>query len=124
MTTVVEHLRARLLGDRTPTLKDLRKTEWSPEFEQLMRNRLLQGGYRYGRLNAPGKPQYDRIAGIIRRAEAYQKDGNLEHLVDIANTALLEFEEGRHSKRHFKAVDDGEHDEIIERKDRCLKAIL
>ena len=90
-------------------LPDLFATEWSGEFEQLMRNRLVMGALRYGRLGAPGKPQYDRIASIVRRLEKYRATGNLEMLVDAANLCLCEFVEGDHPLKHFSALDDGEH---------------
>lgn len=77
-----------------------------------MRNRLIIGAFRYGR-NFQGessdKPQYDRVGRILRYCEQYQKTGNLEILVDIANTAMLEFGEGNHPDAHFSAIDDGEH---------------
>lgn len=88
----------------------LRKSEWSPEFErllrarlgkyysekfeQLMRGALLMGALRYGKLNAPGKQQWDRLSAIEYRWEEYLKTCNKMFLVDIANFCLLEFEEG------------------------------
>ena len=90
-------------------LEMLRKTEWSREFERLMRARLVMGALRYGILNAPEKPEYDRMQAISLHVTAYQRDGNMEHLVDIANLSLCEFEEGTHPKRHFAPIDDGPH---------------
>lgn len=90
-------------------LEDLEQSEWSPEFECLMRNRLLMGAYRYGTIGAPGKPRYDHAADCIARLSLYQEDGNMEHLVDVANLCLLEFVEGRHPRRHFAAQDDVLH---------------
>jgi len=92
-----------------PPLSELRRTEWSPEFERLMRNRLVMGAFRYGRLHAEGKPAYDRVSGALKRLELYRQTGNLECLVDVANMMLLEFEEGDHPGRHFRAADDGVH---------------
>jgi hypothetical protein len=74
-----------------------------------MRNRLIMGAIRYGRLNAPDKRQYDRVGSIIERAKIYMETGNCELLVDIANLALLEFEEGRHPNRHFEGGDSENH---------------
>lgn len=87
----------------------LAKSEWSSDFERLMRNRLLQGAFRYGRLGADGKPAWDRVQRAISCLLAYDATGNLEHLVDVANMTLLEFVEGQHPKRHFASVDDGAH---------------
>lgn len=94
-------------------LDDLGRTEWSDEFEIRMRRRLIMGALRYGRLRAPGKPRYDRLKSIRSRLAAYELDGNLEWLVDVANLCLLEWVEGDHPKRHFKSIDDGEHVEVV-----------
>jgi len=94
---------------RLPSLDELKHTEWSPKFEELMRNRLIMGAIRYGRLNAKGKPQYDRIASIFRRLSLYQETGNKEILVDIANICLCEFEECDHPNQHFYSGDSEEH---------------
>jgi len=115
-------IRSHLLGGVFPTevslpdprfqLDRLAETEWSPGFEQLMRNRLVFGAFRYGLLNDPKKPQWDRLTRIKQEVERYVESGNLESLIDIANMALLEFVEGKHPKRHFKAGDDGLHCQI------------
>lgn len=91
------------------TLDELAASEWSPEFERLMRNRLIMGALRYGKLGTPGKQVYDRLSSIRRRLMNYECSGNLELLVDIANLALCEFVECHHPLRHWHAVDGGEH---------------
>lgn len=78
------------------------------QFETLMRNRLIMGALRYGRLHAPGKGTYNRPGGIVKRLQQYQETGNLECLVDIANLALLEFEEGTHPLKCWR-VHHGDH---------------
>ena len=105
-----QHIRENILKNlgmekrkKMPSLNKLRKSEWSLKFERLMRNRLIIGSIRYGLLNAPNKPQYDRIPSIIHRLKLYQKDKNAEHLVDVANICLMEFEEG---DNHFTALDE------------------
>jgi len=108
MTTVSQHIRRRLLF-----LGKLGQSEWSYEFEELMRNRLIMGAFRYGKLRAPGKPQFDRVAYAIRCLEQFRQTGNLEHLVDAANLCLVEFVEGKHPHRHFAAVDGGDHAEKV-----------
>lgn len=115
--TNTEWLRARLLagvdtsavGDKTEDLESLYLSEWSLEFEQLMRNRLLMGRYRYGRIGRIHDTNYDRIGSALQRLQNYQRTGNLEYLVDIANLCLMEFEHSDHPDKHFEAVDDGEH---------------
>lgn len=90
-------------------LSDLERSEWSPEFEQLMRNRLLMGALRYGPIGAPNKPRYDRIGSIEKRLKAYRETGNKELLVDSANLCLMEFVECHHPKAHFHAQDNSDN---------------
>ena len=89
--------------------EDLAASQWSPEFERLMRNRLVMGAMRYGRLHDPAKPAFNRFLAMKAKLFWYFEEGNLEYLVDLANLALLEFEEGQHPKRHFAATDDKNH---------------
>ena len=100
-------------ANQVSSYEELKKTEWSEEFERLMRNRLIIGALRYGRLGAANKPQYDRINSMIKRLTKYQETGNKEFLVDVANICLLEFVECNHPNQHFHAIDDGEHTEIL-----------
>lgn len=95
-----------------PSLEELKKTEWCPEFEQLMRNRLIMGAIRYRTFaeNAAGLDNnYDRIGAAITRLQKYQQSGNDEYLVDVANFCVLEFRFGKHPKKHFHAKDDESH---------------
>lgn len=92
-----------------PSISVLAETEWSPDFERLMRNRLIVGAMRYGRIGDTGKPEYDRIHAAVKRLKAYHEDGNLERLVDVANLVMLEYIEGKHPKRHWEVLDDGPH---------------
>jgi hypothetical protein len=117
MKRILDHLRAHIhesagvVDSKTgeASLRELELTEWSREFEALMRNRMISGAMRYGRLGAPGKPQYDRVDDMIARMKRYEATGNDELLVDIANMAMLEFVEGIHPRKHFHGSDDGPH---------------
>jgi hypothetical protein len=97
------------IGDKPERLDALQASEWSPEFEGLMRNRLVMGRYRYGRMDRADDRNYDRVGSILRRLGHYQRTGNLEHLVDAANLCLMEFVHTAHPGAHFSAADDGEH---------------
>jgi hypothetical protein len=108
-------LRARLLdGIETEvpdkrSLSELRRTQWSKEFEDYMRNRLLFGRFRYGDMSSPEKGKYDNIGSAIRRLQRYKEDGNQELLVDAANLCMIEFVHPNHPDPHFTATDDEEH---------------
>lgn len=91
----------------------LRETEWSPEFEKLMRNRMLMGAFRYGLLHANVRPNYGYVDSIERRLKIFRETGNMEYLVDIANICLIIFETKAHPNAHFESVDDGEHAVVV-----------
>lgn len=114
MATVTELIRANLLRfwpKPVPDLFVLKQTERSPEFERLRLNRMVMGALRYGLLGVSGKPQYDRVECMIRRLKTYKQDRNAEHLVDVANLAMLEFVEGKHAG--VIARDDSPHTAAI-----------
>ena len=94
--------------------EDLKISEWDAEVEKLCKNRLIMGAYRYGLLKDTNKKKYDRLGSIRKRLDKYIETGNTENLIDIQNLAMLEFVEGKHPKKHFHAVDEGDHtDEIV-----------
>jgi len=95
------------------TLDELQQTEWNVDFEKLMRNRLIMGAMRYGRIGAKNKPKYDRIGSMIKRLEKFKDSGNKEFLVDVANLCLLEFVECNHPNKHFASIDDGDHVTVL-----------
>lgn len=121
MKTLHDIIRDRLLKDVVPSkqkvrksIEELRKTEWSPRFEELMRNRLLMGSFRYEPFSEKAKSmEYDCATEAIARVQRFIDTGNTEHLVDAANMCLLEFEFSNHPNKHFASIDDGEHTEKI-----------
>lgn len=117
MDTITNHIRKHALEQKgifnkkkkKPSLTELKKSEWNYKFEKLMRNRLIMGALRYNLLNE--KVSYDSITSIRQRLDLFEQDGNGEHLVDIANLALVMFTREDHLKFHFKSIDDGIHAE-------------
>ena len=89
-------------------IEELRKTQMSERFIELMTNRMVLGTFRYGRWQ-DNKKKYDRIASVKKRLAEFEKTGNAEHLVDVANLLMIEFEISNHPNLHFAAIDDGEH---------------
>lgn len=92
-----------------PSLEELYRTEWNDEFIAYCRRRMVMGAFRYGRMSVPAKLGYDNVGSAIMRLELFLKEGNLEHLCDVANLCLIEYTIGRHPLRHWKAGDDGVH---------------
>jgi hypothetical protein len=92
-----------------PSYDELWNTQWCYEFATYMRNRLIMGFFRYGDIHKNNTTTEAKIASIRKRVDLYEQNGNLEHLVDIANIAMVEFMHSTHPKKHFDSVDDGTH---------------
>ena len=115
--TYTEYLRRRLheqAGLEKPTLARelyalMERTEWSREFEQLMRNRMLMGALRYEPLaDKQAKKGWDVFGYLRLKLANYEATGNLECLVDAANLCMIEFLCSTHPEKHFGAIDDTE----------------
>lgn len=89
-------------------IEELRRTQMSARFIELMTNRMVLGTFRYGKWQE-NKKKYDRIASVEKRLELFKQTGNAEHLVDIANLLMIEFEISDHPNFHFAPIDDGHH---------------
>jgi hypothetical protein len=107
--TLFEYIRWRILNKET--FEGRKDSEWSYEFERLMRNRLIVGSYRYGSLRRkrPKGISGFHIKYIKDKLKKYALTGNTELLVDIANLALVEFVTGDHKNKHFKS-EERHHD--------------
>jgi len=74
-----------------------------------MRNRLIMGAFRYGRIQDHAFAKYDLIKEVKKRIDKFTDSNNLEHLVDAANMCLLAFVNGQREGKKMEAIDDGEH---------------
>jgi hypothetical protein len=92
-------------------MKDLEESQWCPEFFRYMKNRMVMGAFRYGKLSSQKHSgrKYDNIASIRRRLCLYELTGNTEHLMDCGNLCMIEYMIGDHPKKHFQSIDDGDH---------------
>ena len=67
--------------------------EWDYDFWKLMCNRMETSSFKYGSV----KPKfrnggwYDMIKNMQYRIKCYEKTGNTEYLVDVANFAMIEW---------------------------------
>ena len=126
MPTVTElirrHLSERVGGywpDPKPGLDELRDRRWVPEFERLMRDRLIMGAFRYEceDLREAPKRAFDNVPSMRVRLAKYEETGDLEHLVDVANLCMLEFRLGRARRDRFRYLgsggDHGHHTEEL-----------
>lgn len=90
------------------TYEQLQQKEWSPKFEELIRNRLIMGALRYGSINdSPKKGKRRPIAKRIKSdIDDYELTGNTEKLVDIATYCFVQFVRDPHPTKHFAAIDE------------------
>ena len=70
------------------------------DFVQRMANRLCQGALRYGNVSK----DHNYLTRLVMELKAYKKTGNVEHLYNIANYAVLETIAPEHNKFHFDAT--------------------
>lgn len=65
--------KGRLEKAGMPLFCDLQKSEWSPAFDRLMRNRLIVGYFRYGPFEIQNRSTEQVMSAILKRAEEYKK---------------------------------------------------
>lgn len=89
--------------ERVGTREDILRRDYSEEFDQLRKNRMVQSHYKYGwvRETYPTKLA-DAIASMEKRIELYKETGNTEWLVDAANFAMIEFMHPQHPQACFR----------------------
>ena len=90
------------------TLPNVPKTEFSQEFAQGCYDRMAMSYCKYGPL-AEGFPhRVDAIGTLRDKLDKYERTGNTEWLMDVANYAMIEFLRPRHPEAHFRATDSKE----------------
>lgn len=81
-------------------------SEVSDIFMQGMYDRMAFSYFKYGPVAKGFPDKVDAIASLKDRLENYEKDGNAEWLMDIANFAMIEYMRPRHPKAHFHPTDE------------------
>jgi len=91
------------------SFEDILKTEFSPEFVQKMKNRMVVSYAKYGPIARHfAQGEASAFDGILKRLDLYIETDNTEWLVDAANYCMIEFMYPKFPKAHFKATDDSE----------------
>ena len=107
-----------LKADAVPMdMAGMSELQWDSEEWQyilsLMKNRMMMGGYRYGPTKTQKPGEFNDMADIKTRLALHELDGNMEHLMDAANTTILACLKKTHPNFHFTPTDDGVHAERI-----------
>lgn len=72
-----------------------------PAFIQKMVARMTVSGAKYGEVSSFYPHQGDALTQLRERLRLYQDTGNTEHLVDVANYAMIEFMAPAHPDAHY-----------------------
>ena len=89
--------------------EEILKTEFFEDFIVLMRNAMVDSFAKYGPVSADyghGKPM-DSSEAMAKCFLDFQKDPNLEHLVDVANYAMIQFKFPTVKGAYYKHDDSG-----------------
>jgi hypothetical protein len=98
------------------TADQILATEFSPQFVELMKNRMVVSYYKYGPVADNYKEQpslIDCIASLQKRIAKYLETGNTEFLVDAGNLCMIEYMFPQHAKAHFRATDSSESPGLV-----------
>lgn len=90
------------------TLDEILKTEFSADFVQMMKNRMVVSFHKYGPLADAYPHKVNAIESLKQRLNKYAETGNTEFLIDAANFAMIEFMRPSHEAAFFRATDSNE----------------
>lgn len=80
------------MPERIFDMNDIMKHEYSERFDTLRKNRVETAFYKYGAARDNfGSGRVDAVKTLELCLEAFEKDGNTEHMIDIANYAMFRY---------------------------------
>lgn len=85
--------------------KGVPESENSEQFHQGMVDRMGMSYFKYGRVAEAYPEKVDAIASLKARLDKYDRTGNTEFLMDVANFAMIEFMHPRHQDAYFEPTD-------------------
>ena len=80
-------------------------SEVSQRFFQGMADRMGVSFAKYGAVCDAYPHRVNALASLRARLDRYERDGNTEWLMDVANFAMIEFLHPRHPEAHFTPTD-------------------
>ena len=90
------------------TRTEILTRDWSAEFIELMKNRIVTSHYKYGWVSLNYPELVQAVKSIQTRLDKYLETGNTEWLVDIANFSMIEFMYPSIPNAHFRGTDSSE----------------
>lgn len=95
------------------SINKILKTEFSYRFVDLMKQSMVMSHYKYGRVKDNYPHLSDAVSSLKQRLELYEKTGNSEYLVDVANFAMIEFMLPRHPDAHYTPTDSDKSPGVV-----------
>jgi len=90
-------------------MKEILKTEWSEEFDELAKNRSVTSYFKYGPIAVNfGQKLASATKSVALCLTKYEETGNTEYLVDARNYLMFEFIYPQHKNAHFRATESSE----------------
>lgn len=86
-------------------ISEVLKTEFSNDFVEGMRSRMVVSFYKYGPVASAYPDKVNAITSLTDRLRKYAETGNTEFLMDAANFAMIEFMHPAHSNAFFEGTD-------------------
>lgn len=90
------------------TREQILRRDYSTEFDSLRQNAIVQSHYKYGWMSETYPALASAFGSLKQRVELYERTGNADWLVDIANFAMIEFKHPAHPDYHFRRT--GSHE--------------
>lgn len=84
------------------------ESEYSRTFLEGMKSRMAVSFHKYGPLSGAFPHKVSAIRSLKRRLALFEETGNTDHLIDVANFAMIEFMYPEHGHAHFRATDSDE----------------
>ena len=88
--------------------KQILNRDYSEEFDTLRKSSIVQSHYKYGWMADTYPELANAFGSLKKRVEMFEKDGNADWLIDIANFAMIEFKHPSHPKFHFRRTGSNE----------------
>lgn len=92
----------------TVEVLDQAETEVSGKFLRYMARRMMTSMFKYGKVADAYPAKVNALRSLHQRLDRYERDGNTEWLVDVANFAMIEFMHPNHPLAHFEPTDSAE----------------
>lgn len=89
-----------------PDINKILETEFSEQFVQGMRDRMVVSYHKYGLLSEAFPHKVSAVASLTDRLRKYAETKNTEFLMDAANFAMIEFMHPSIEGAFFAGTDD------------------